>query len=198
MDKKSLYINDYLVIGALKQDDHGALAFLFDKYYKDMVMYAGTLLPEITACEDIVQNMFFSLWNERHKLAIHTSLKSYMLRVVRNSCFDELRHRKVKHTHTIYEFKMALKGEEDTSKYILHSDLQKHLEEALNKLRPEERKIFEMNRFDGKKSKEISEELNIPLRTVQLRISKAVEKLRDLLNDFYLLLLIFCIYCCAE
>lgn len=183
--------DERLLSVALKQGDHGVFSSLFDRYYKDMVLYAGTLIPEMAVCEDIVQNMFVNLWNDRRNLAIHSSLRSYMLRSVRNSCLDELRHRKVKHSHAAYEFRLGLKENEDTAKYILHSDLQEHLENALDKLPPEERRIFEMSRFENKKSKEISEELKMPLRTVQLRITKAVEKLQVLLKDFYFLLLLF-------
>ena len=58
-----------------------------------------------TACEDIVQNIFLKLWNDRKSLVIENSLKSYLLKAVRNYCLDELRHRRIIDEHIAYELK---------------------------------------------------------------------------------------------
>ena len=76
--------DDRFLVIALKQDDKQAFTRLFHAYYKDLVLFGGTYIPEKSTCEDIVQNIFLKLWNDRKSLVIENSLKSYLLKAVRN------------------------------------------------------------------------------------------------------------------
>jgi len=78
-----------------------------------------------------------------------------------------------------------------TENYILYSDLCRQLKNALEQLPPQEREVFEMSRLENIKYQEIANRLNISVRTVEVRISKALKQLRILLKDFYLLLFFF-------
>ena len=60
-----------------------------------------------------------------------------------------------------------------------------------NNYLPQEREVFEMSRLENIKYQEIANRLNISVRTVEVRISKALKQLRILLKDFYLLLFYF-------
>ena len=71
--------DDRFLVIALKQDDKQAFTRLFHAYYKDLVLFGGTYIPEKSTCEDIVQNIFLKLWNDRKTLEIENSLKSYLL-----------------------------------------------------------------------------------------------------------------------
>ena len=79
----------------------------------------------------------------------------------------------------------------NTENYILYSDLCRQLKNALEQLPPQEREVFEMSRLENIKYQEIANRLNISVRTVEVRISKALKQLRILLKDFYLLLFLF-------
>ena len=83
---------EYFVLSALKQDSKEAFSLLFQTYYTDLVLFCGNFIKDKDSCEDIVQSIFLKLWNERKNIQIETSLKSYLLKAVRNSCFDEFRH----------------------------------------------------------------------------------------------------------
>ena len=160
--------DDRFLVIALKQDDKQAFTRLFHAYYKDLVLFGGTYIPEKSTCEDIVQNIFLKLWNDRKSLVIENSLKSYLLKAVRNYCLDELRHRRIIDEHIAYELKSDSIDIDTTENYILYSDLCRQL-----------------------KYQEIANRLNISVRTVEVRISKALKQLRILLKDFYLLLFLF-------
>lgn len=183
--------NDRLLVMALKQDDHQSFTRIFCAYYKDLVLFGGTYIPEKAVCEDIVQNIFLKLWNDRKTLEIESSLKSYLLKAVRNNCLDELRHRKIIDEHVAYELKSACMDANETENYVLYSDLCQQLKKALAHLPPAEREVFQMSRLENIKYQEIAERLNISVRTVEVRISKALKQLRILLTDFYLLLFFF-------
>ena len=182
-------MDDAGLLVELAQGDEKAFSLLFKKYYKDLVLFGGNFLPDRCACEDIVQSVFLRLWNERHLLHIKTSLKSYLLKSVQNACFDEIQHKQVirKHENYVLSFANMIK-DMDTENYILYSDFQQHLQQALDKIPATCRETFELNRFEGMKFREIADKLQISQRTVEVRISKAIDILKKHLKDFMCLL----------
>jgi len=182
-------LEEEYLLSRLKQGDADAFTVLFRRYYKDLVLFGGLFLPDQTRCEDIVQSIFLKLWKDRASLTIETSLKSFLLKAVRNSCLDDIRHKQVVREHQSYVISYNVLEDVDTENYILYSDLQEQLQQALEKLPPNYREAFEMNRFEGLKYKVIAEQLGVSERTVEVRISKAIELLRLHLKDFLILLI---------
>lgn len=182
--------NDNYWLIQMSKDDNNAFSFLFRKYYRDLVLFAGSYLSNKEMSEDVVQNVFLKLWDNRKDLTIETSLKSFLLKSVQNACLDELRHQKIIRTHETYTQTFGHTDDIDTANYILYSDLHDKLTNSLDKLPVIYREVFEMNRFDGLKYKEIAQRLNVSERTVEVRISKALALLRQYLRDFLILLFI--------
>ena len=79
----------------------------------------------------------------------------------------------------------------ETEEYILYSELNVRLLEALIYLTSEQRKCFEMNRMQGIKQAQIAKELNIPLRTVELRIAESLKILKQQLKEYFILVVLF-------
>jgi RNA polymerase sigma-70 factor (ECF subfamily) len=182
-------------IAELKQGSRQAFSLLFTTYYKDMVLFGGTFLPEQAVCEDIVQSIFLRLWSERTSLLIETSLKSYLLRAVRNACLDEIRHRNIMQEYENQALTNCVSDDlVDTENYILYSDLQSHLHQALAQMPDLYREAFELNRFEDLKYREIAEKLNVSERTVEVRISKAIDLLRKYLREFLAGIFLFFIH----
>ena len=177
-------MDEQYLLNRLKQGDKEAFSLLFSAYYKDLVLFGGTFLPDKSTCEDIVQSVFLKLWKDRKTITIESSLKSYLLTSIRNSCLDEIRHRNVMLEHESYILATGSLYDWDTEEYILYSDLQKKLDKALDKLPETCRQAFEMNRFEGLKYREIAQKLEVSERTVEERISKAIELLKRYLRDF--------------
>lgn len=188
MEKLDTQQENFL-LSALRQDNKEAFSLLFQKYYTDLVLFCGNFVRDKSSCEDIVQSIFLKLWNDRKNIHIETSLKSYLLRAVRNSCFDEFRHLEIVRQYESDPDHSVLDSY-DTENYILYSDLSAHLQQALDQLPAPYREAFEMNRFEGLKYREIAVRLNVSERTVEVRVSKALEMLRKLLKDFYQIALI--------
>lgn len=188
MEKLDTQQENFL-LSALRQDNKEAFSLLFQKYYTDLVLFCGNFVRDKSSCEDIVQSIFLKLWNDRKSIRIETSLKSYLLRAVRNSCFDEFRHLEIVRQYESDPDHSVLDSY-DTENYILYSDLSAHLQQALDQLPAAYREAFEMNRFEGLKYREIADRLNVSERTVEVRVGKALEMLRKLLKDFYQIALI--------
>lgn len=183
------------LLARLKNDCEASYSILFHKYYKDLVLYAGNIIRSKSTCEDIIQNIFLKLWDDRNDLAIDTSLKSYLLTAVRNSCLDELRHQKVVNT---YEADIQNQIHEyEIENYILYSDLYGQLLNAVEQLPEKHREVFKLSRFDNLKHKEIAQKLDVSERTVEERIKKALIQLRINLKEFFIAIYIFfLLFCC--
>jgi len=175
----------------LRKGDVEAFSFLFKSYYKDLVLFGGYFLSDRITCEDIVQSVFLKLWRDHATLDIEISLKSYLLKSVRNSCLDELRHQNIVREHVDYTLSNNLLDDMDTENYVLYSDLSSQLTNALDKLPEDCRIAFEMNRFEGLKYKEIANRLNVSERTIEVRIGKALGLLRKYLREFFILITSF-------
>lgn len=180
--------NEQFLLKRLNQGSKEAYSFFFNQYYKDLVLFAGTYIREKETCEDIVQSIFLKLWSDREEVVIQTSLKSFLLTSVRNSCLDALRHEQVIRDHEAYAESFSDFENFDTENYILYSDLHQHLTEALDKIPQEYKNAFTMNRFEGLKYREIALQLNVSERTIEVRIGKAIGLLRQYLKDFIILL----------
>ncbi|TSA38743.1 MAG: RNA polymerase sigma-70 factor [Porphyromonadaceae bacterium] len=178
-------LEEKYLLEELRRGNKAAFTLLFHKYYKDLVIFGGNFLHDKGRCEDIVQDIFLKLWTNHEEFEIDSSLKSFMLRSVQNSCLDELRHRKVVREHESYSEWVDFTDNNDTENYILYSDLKSSLDEALNKLPEVCREAFQMNRFEGLKYKEIAERLNVSERTIEVRIGKAIGLLRHYLKAFF-------------
>ncbi|WP_099463641.1 MULTISPECIES: RNA polymerase sigma-70 factor [Parabacteroides] len=180
--------SELMLLAELRRGNKEAFSILFTSYYKDLVRFGGVFLSNKMVCEDIVQSVFLNLWNDRASLEITTSLKSYLLTSVRNRCMNEIQHRNIVQEHASDMMSNPVLDEINTENYVLFSDLQTHFLLALQQVPEAFRLPFEMNRMQGMKYKDIAIRLNVSERTVEVRISKALEMLRTLLKDFLLCL----------
>lgn len=167
--------------------------YFFDKYYQGLCVYAFRLLKSEAEAEDLVQDFFVRILENQKHIFIDSSVKSYFLRSVHNRCLDMLDHRKVKINHE--QFRLKMMNEEDMHEYpLLDSELTLLIEQAIQHLPDGIRETFMINRFEGLSYQQIAKQENISVKTVEYRISKALNILRKDLGD-YLLLLLFMSRC---
>jgi RNA polymerase sigma-70 factor (family 1) len=183
MLRKNLLYERYLVT-RLTQGDPDAFSEIFHAYFKDLVMFAFSIIKDMASSEEIVQDIFVKLWEDHPKLDVKNSLKSMLLKSVQNRCIDYHRHKKIIGSHTEYVLNNTSLLEYDTENYILWSELNGLIETAITVMPEKFREAYEMNRNKGLKYQEIATELAVSVRTVEVRISKALEFLRNQLKDF--------------
>lgn len=159
----------------------------FDKiyilYYSRMHRFAKEYVLSDEDAENIVQDVFLLLWERREVLDIKISLISYLFSLVKNKCLDFLRHRVVADE---YKKDLSLKlSALELLNYTLSSeeDIERIVENAINKLPERCRVIFLKSRMEGKKYKEIADELDISVNTVENQIAIALKKLRVELKE---------------
>ena len=156
---------------------------LFNLYDSGLIVYANRFTNQIEISEDIVHDVFITLWEKKDSLLME-SAKAYLFSSVRNRCLNHLEQLKVRNE---YQEQLLQKGDITgllTWEYYVESELREHIEKAIRQLPPQCQKIFIMNRFDGKSIAQIAEELEISPRTAEKHIEVALKKLRQELADY--------------
>lgn len=162
--------------------------YFFDKYYQGLCVYAYRILKSNAEAEDIVEDFFVRMLENRKNIRIESSVKSYFMRSVHNRCLDYLAHQKVIASHETYQLKIM--NEEDFLEYpLINTELKIQIEKAIQNLPDGIRETFILNRFEGLKYQQIADQENISVKTVEYRISKALNILRKELGDFLVLLI---------
>lgn len=187
MAKQVPLYDEALLLSQLNGGNKEAYTYLFKLHYRDLVLFAGSYLNNLDICEDIVQAVFMQLWEEHETLKVDTCLKAYLLNVVKNRCIDYTRHLHVEDRYQLHLLASTDIEDFDTENYILYSNLQDHLADALSRLPVLYKEAFVLNRMDGLKYTEIAKHLQVSERTVEVRIGKALGLLRLYLKDFLLL-----------
>lgn len=166
---------------------------IFKKYYNILDSYAFTILKDNDVAEEVVQNVFYKLWERKENINIGQNLESYLFRSVKNECLNFLEHEKVKSTHHVYSIfqHKQSNNNSDSEGKIVASQLEKNILNALNRLPTQCKHIFELSRYESLKNREIAELLGISIRTVENQMGKALKLMRTYLADFLPLLILF-------
>ena len=175
----------------LKTGDNSAFSFIFTALYKDLVMFASSFTHDLGNAEEIVQEVFVRLWEEHESIEISISLRSYLLKLVQNKCIDLYRHNKIKQTHNNFILKSSSQFEFDTDNYIFYSELKEQLFNALEIMPKPISEAFQMNRFKGLKYHEIADIMGVSVRTIEVRIGRALYFLRNFLKDYFAIIIIY-------
>lgn len=181
------------LIADIQKGKEGAFAYIFKLYYGPLLNYAGRILKDTELANDLVQETFCYFYENREKLNVSTSLKSYLYKAVYNNCLDQLKHLKVENNYMneklqdFYFSKVIQKPEAELA--LQNEELSKAVWEAIDKLPERCREIFVLSKIKGYTNKQISEQLNISIKTVEAQMSTAFAKLRKELG--WLLSMIF-------
>lgn len=183
MDSKSL-------LNRLKSDDETALKDIFYKYHAAVFQTIFRIVNESNTAEDLVQDLFFRFWEKRHQLDIQGELGPYLRRMAVNEGLGYLRKNK-KYSIEDIEEQYELSTDQSSDSLQLHNDLQEAVDKAMTHLPPKCRTVFTLSRFEGLSYREIGEQMNISIKTVENQMGKALKVMRSLLKDFLPLLFIF-------
>ena len=174
-------------IKTLKTGDIRLFEEIFHAYYPVLCNYAANITKEQTMAEDAVGEVFLKLWEGRESIVIESSLKSFLFKSVYHQCLNVLKHVRVQNKYRDF-FLHHPPINEDEADYPLSSLIENEINDILNQTieqLPEQcRKIFTMSRIDCMKHEEIAQELGISINTVRTQIHRALGKLRIALKDF--------------
>lgn len=174
------------ILQYLRKRDQKAFRYLYEHYFSKMILFAESYLYDEEEAKDLVQDLFFYIWDQANSLPEMVSLKAYLFTSLRNRCLNVLRDRKIRDVNNDKLFEAQLfSGTEDI---VLDEEIQLRLQEALNSLPEKCREIILLKVVEGKKNKEIAGQLNIAETTVKTQVQRAYRMLRERLIPILLLI----------
>lgn len=144
--------------------------------------------------ENIVQDVFLDFWEKKELLPLSTiNLPAYLFTSIKNRCIDFLRHKIVQkeaEDKIQEEYRLTLQMKyyslEELNEGIFEKeDVEQLLSKVIDSLPEKCREIFLKSKIEGKRQKEIAEEMNISINTVETQMGIAYKKLRNELKDYF-------------
>jgi RNA polymerase sigma-70 factor (ECF subfamily) len=180
-------INDLELFGRIRKDDEAAFESLFRTYYKSLCYFAYKIVKDNIVAEEIVQDLFFHIWEKRVTIELFTSVKSYLFKSIHNNSLKYLRHQKI-----VIEHQTKVKSDqvlpfELQENYAEIGEMMHIINQTLEEVPQRTREIFQLNRDEGLKYQEIAEKLDISVKTVEAHITSILKLLRKNLKDYLIL-----------
>ncbi|HIX27094.1 MAG TPA: RNA polymerase sigma-70 factor [Candidatus Barnesiella excrementigallinarum] len=191
-------INENNIIERLRRGEEDAFRYIYDTYYGYLCAIAKGYLSDNEAAETVVGDVIYNIWEMRENLNIHTSLRSYLIRSVKNRSINYLQQEYISKKisinslpeYTEIESFYFIEKEHPLEK-VLESELEKTIAAAIGNLPEECRTAFILSRIYNKKYDEIADQMGISVNTVKYHIKNALSKLRLELKDYLIILLLF-------
>jgi RNA polymerase sigma-70 factor (ECF subfamily) len=179
-----------LIFAKVKEGDEAAFESLFRKYYARLCRFAFKYVEDMSEAEELVQDTFVKIWEKRESIEINTSFKSYLYQAVTNKGLNAIRNDQRKQRN----LKIVSSNRNEPPKAIdnlVTNEISDKLFLALNSLPPKCRKIFQLSRLEGLNHKEIAQQLDIKIKTVENQIGIALKHLKKQLSEHLLFLVLF-------
>ena len=165
------------LIQGIRKDDRKCFDEIFRLYYDECFAYTMSLLDDVAATKDILQNMFLKIWLGRDRLDSSRSLKGYLFTAIRREAISWLRLKcnSAKSGESMAEMP---DGHGDPFSSVLARETETLLRLAIDNLPPQRRKAFEMSLQENMTAKEIAGKMNLSPRTVEHYIAAAKSEIK--------------------
>ena len=186
--------------GEIYVQDFAALETLFKRFYKPLRAYAFRFVNDKDLSEDIVQDVFLYVWENREKLYVSDGFHSYLFQSAYTRCLDCFKKNlsiEKYHSHTyekyLEDYQNLLKGDDSVIEELSVKDFYRHLYELLEHLPAQRREVFILTYIKGLTAKEVAEQTRMPQRTVESHLYLALRFLKGHMsrNDYYMLCAVF-------
>ncbi len=171
-------LSDQNLLNLCREGDSAAFEELYNRYWSKLYSSAFKRVRIREIAEEIVQELFTSLWINRAKLSIHTSFENYLYTSVRYLVFAYFSKEYSRKSYEEFAFDTTSIYDNSTEEAIAFNDLGRSLEKELNCLPSRCRSVFELSRKQYKSNKEIACVMGISEKTVENQLTKALKILR--------------------
>lgn len=182
--------NERELCAEIRRGNKKAFEEVFRHFYPHLCAYAAQILNNPEDAEEIVQDVFFRIWQQKEKLEISVSLKAYLFKSVHNSCLNLLKHQKIIRTYAAEYQQVNTNVDQNTLWVLENKELHSRILSILESLPPERQKVFRMVRLEGRKYKDVAVLLGISVKTVENQMGKAMQYFRENLKDYLTVLIL--------
>lgn len=173
--------DDRELTALLSNGDDLAFTEIYDRYWEKLFAIAFNRCNDLLDAEEIVQNVFFSIWKRRAQLDLQYKLSTYLSVAVKYQVINVLGKKYHRQSH-LQGLSTNEPMEESTELWLNEKELRGQIEKGITALPEKCRIVFLMSRNEGKSAKQIAKELGISQKTVEAHLGKALRDLRNSLN----------------
>lgn len=171
-------LSDNELIELLRDESRQAFSEIYSRYWKKLFVVAANKSGSAEEAEEIVQDIFISLWNRRQSIEITTSLNAYLAVSVKYRVIKLLARRSQENKYTNHSLSFASEAVNSTEDWLEFEELRSRLEVLVANLPEKCRMVYKSSREDGLSQKQIAEAYGISEKTVEAHIGKALKALR--------------------
>lgn len=181
--------SDEGLLKLLKQQQLGAFEEIYLRYWKKLYSAAYKRVQSREVAEELVQDIFTSLWMKRDVLSVET-LSAYLFSAVKYKVINYLEKEMSRRTYAEVQLGSVVSAVNSTEEEVLLNELNRALEEEIQKLPPKRQQIFKMSRQDHLSIKQVASTLGISEKTAENQLGKALKVLKVNLKHFNFFILI--------
>ncbi|KEO74231.1 RNA polymerase sigma factor [Anditalea andensis] len=171
------------LVEQLKQSNTDAYGRLYHLYVQRLYGFVLRMAKSPELAEDIVQDIFIKLWENRDQLDPDKCIKAYMFTMAKNQLLNFIK-RKAHESRIIDEILAHVpRGCKSTDNLVLENEIQQLLDEALSSLPPQRKLIFELCRIQGLTYKQAADQLGLSDSTVNSQMVKAIRSIKEFLKE---------------
>lgn len=186
---------DTQLILQAKQGDTVAFERLVYRYDKRVLSIAGTYVNSADEVKDIYQEVFLRVFKGLPKFEERSQFSTWLHRITTNVCLTH-KTRMKRRAHTSLDKELdgeegqttmleTISNDDSTDQHAINSEISLHVQEALDKLSPQQRFVFTLRHYQGYKLKEIAKMMGCTEGTVKKYLFTATRKMRDELRELY-------------
>ncbi len=174
--------SDVSLVRRLKENDKPAFELIFNKFSKKLYYFTLNYVHSQAETEEIIQNVFVALWENRDMLNESFPIQSYLYKVTINHIYNYFKHQLVRRR---YAENMILEGtdeDKEAAQGILTNDLGEIVDKIIGELPLRQQVIYRLSRTEGLCHAEIAMRLGLSVRSVENQIYRALKYIREKLN----------------
>lgn len=182
---------DHKLFSEIKEGSKDAFKEVYDLYFKELYSIAEYYVKNNNYAEDIIQEVFILLWNKKSEINLKSSLRSYLISMVRNQCIDYLRkigseeEKQNNYQKKLKEINLLETSAERSIGIIYRNEIKDKFEKSIKKLPKKCRHVFELSRLKGMKNIDIAEKTGTTVKAVERNITRGLTILRNELKDYF-------------
>lgn len=178
--------SDIELLDLIRLGDKMAFSEIYGRYWKKVFTVASNKIGQLEEAEEIVQDIFISLWDRRESIIITTTLNAYLAVSVKYRVIKILAKRSLYNKYADYNLNVVPILSNSTEDWLEFEELKSRLELLVSNLPEKCRLVYKMSRENGMSQKQIAEEFCISEKTVEAHIGKALKVLRTGLGQIFL------------
>lgn len=167
----------------LLRGDHQAFETLYHQYKTPLVRHLLYLFKSEELAEELAQDTFVTVWQERQKVDPEQSFRAYLYTIATNKAYNLFRRASY---DAILRDKLRPFQDQPNNlveDYITRRENRELMEELLQQMPPRQREVFVLAKIEGHSYREISEQLNISANTINTHLKRANQFLKEKITN---------------